>query len=236
MRLLLLIIVTVLLVVYCRGATVPAVERPREFTLTAAQIFARIIEANALQEQCLPAYSARRTFTVIKEGKIVATAQTIMEFSPPNIKKFRTVSATGSKLVLNRVIKLIQEAENKTAFGQAKLESAFCPENYNLELIGCEICDGYLCYKMKVIPIAKKKRYLFNGWVWVLKNEFIVIRAEGSPVVLPSFWLSSVNFMRSYQDVKKFWLPRQDQVECKIKLFGKYSVKVDYDQYQLRCP
>lgn len=218
---------TALLVLLICFSVAPTL-RAETLVLTAEGIFARVVQANKHQEETMKAFSVWRTYTISQGQTVTAFSRVCMDFIPPGSKKFLVISETGS----NKYIQLLENTEVRTAQSPAKTEGAFTPANYRLKLMGTELCDCRECYKMQVTPIGKKKRYLFTGWVWVLKDEFLVIRAEGSPAVLPSFWLSAASFVRTYKLVGGFWLPKEDRLLAKLKFIGReYAVTVTHDEY-----
>lgn len=201
-------------------------------TLTAETIVNRLLENNSQREARLRQYSVPRTYQVKSEkGKVLAETKVVLRFHPPGRKEFKVVSETGSGFVRGRVFKPLMESEVEAAAGGAKRDSSITPHNYDFALLGEEDIDGYHCYVLQATP-KRDDKYLFRAKLWVHATEFAIVRIAGQPARSPSFWIKRVDFVRRYQKAGEFWLPLRDESVSHVRILGKYTLMVDYDQYQ----
>jgi hypothetical protein len=48
-----------------------------------------------------------------------------------------------------------------------------------------------------------------------------------------SFWINRVDFVRQYQKIGEFWLPRRDETFVDVKLYGKKVLTIDHREYTI---
>lgn len=51
----------------------------------------------------------------------------------------------------------------------------------------------------------------------------------------PSFWVKQVDFVRDYRKVDGFWLVSSEKVVSEVRIFGKETLTVDYDNYAVNA-
>jgi hypothetical protein len=81
----------------------------------------------------------------------------------------------------------------------------------------------------------RRDKYLFIGKAWIDKEDFAIARLEGEPAKSPSFWVVRAPFVREYQRVDRFWLPRQDETRTEIRFAGPYVLRIQYADYQINA-
>src|SRR5579864_1018572 len=102
-------------------------------------------------------------------------------------KRFQIVSQTGSKFLLEKVLKRAVDSEKEAS--QQKTPSTMTPANYRFQLLGNEVLGGRPAYILDVQPIVASK-FLIRGKIWVDAADFAVAKMETQPAKSPSFWLS----------------------------------------------
>jgi hypothetical protein len=210
------------------GSTHPSV-----VGLTGDLVFANLLEHNRLREARLQEYSVPSTYRVKNEkGVVRAEAQVVLHFRAPETKEFTIVAESGSGFVRSRVFKPLMEVEVETAAGRNRYDSSVTPNNYTFKLLGEEDVDGHHCFVVETTA-KRADKYLFNGKVWIHATEFAVVRVAGQPARAPSVWIKRVDFVRQYQKVKGFWLPLKSESTTQVRFFGRNTLTIDYDQYQI---
>lgn len=123
--------------------------------------------------------------------------------------------------------------EIQAAAGKDRHDSAITPANYTLELLGEETVESYLCYVLRAIP-KRVDKFLFEGKVWVDKQDFGIVRIEGRPAARLSFWIKRAEFVREYQKIDGFWLPKRDETVVDVRIYGKKILTIDYYDYVVK--
>ena len=85
---------------------------------------------------------------------------------------------------------------------------------------------------VQAIPL-RKDRYLFEGRIWIDAVEFAIARIEARPVSNPSFWIRSLEFVRTYSKVGSLWLPSRDETVADIRIHGRKVLTIDHHDYVL---
>jgi len=105
-------------------------------------------------------------------------------------------------------------------------------ENYDIALIGFEPSDKGGQYVLAVSPKAKSK-YVYRGKVWVDGTDFAVTRIDAEPAQNPSFWTKRSEIHHEYVKVQDFWLPRRNESVSYVRLGGRATLTIEYNNYQV---
>ncbi|MGD0509417.1 MAG: hypothetical protein ABSA27_16580 [Terriglobales bacterium] len=163
-------------------------------------------------------------------------------YDSPATKSFKVISQTGSKLIIERVFKRLLESEKEAAEPEMHARTLLNRANYDMALIGFESSgvnsggvsstDQGSQYVLAVYPKTKSK-YLYRGKVWVDGTDFAVTRIEAEPAQNPSFWTKRNDIRHEYMKVQNFWLPRRNQSVSYIRLGGRATLTIEYDNYRV---
>jgi hypothetical protein len=201
----------------------------------ASAIFERVQQANALRDAALESYLSTRRYSVFEPGhESDAELLVSMQFVAPSTKTFKTITVHGVGWIHRRVFGRLMEAEAEAAAGQDRTNSAITPANYEAQLLGSDSLSGRDCYVLSLVP-RRRDKYLFIGKAWIDKEDFAIARLEGEPAKSPSFWVVRAPFVREYQRVDRFWLPRQDETRSEIRFAGPYILRIQYADYQINA-
>jgi outer membrane lipoprotein-sorting protein len=203
--------------------------------LSSEQIFAKLVDRNQTRAGGLLEYKAERVYRVSDpNGKIHAQIEGRMEFEAPESKTFVTKSEAGSAIVRHLALKPLIASEIDATRGKDRHDSAITPANYTLELIGEDEVRTHRCYVLRASP-KRVDKYLFEGKVWVDKQDFAVARIEGHPAANLSFWIRRADFVRDYEKVAGFWLPLKDETVVQVRLYGKKILTIEHADYAVRA-
>lgn len=220
------------------GGVIPGPLLPLQATheaLTGEGLFANLLEHDRMCETKLHQYSSLRTYSVINDkGKSYVQEVLAVDFHAPDSKTFVTKSQSGSPLVRALVLDRLVQSEKETSSGRAHRDSGMKPENYILKLIGEQDVGPYHCLVAEATP-RRRDRYLFEGQVWISSDDYGIVRMAGHPARPLSFWLTRADFVRQYQKIGGFWLPAEDETLVQVRLYGKKTLMVKYDDYQVNA-
>jgi hypothetical protein len=199
--------------------------------VTESQVFAELATHNDQRRSALHDYRALRTYQVIDlRGKVHAEEVGRMEFVAPDKKTFTLDSESGSSLVRHMALTPLINSEIEAAAGKEHHDSAISADNYSLGLLGEQQVGPYRCFVAKAVP-KRKDKYLFEGRLWIDVKDYSVVRIEGYPAKKLSFWIQRADFVRQYQKIDGFWLPRKDQTLVQVRLYGKKVLTIDHRNY-----
>ncbi len=200
--------------------------------LTAAQVVDEMQGHNLARAAALKHYHSVRHYAVEYRGfaaKIAAQMEVDADYEVGSGKTFRIISQSGSKLLIDKVLKRLLESETDASKQHSTdLTSA----NYNFKLAGMENVEGRAAYVLMVEPLTDNK-YLYRGKIWVDATDFALARIEASPAKNPSFWISSTAIHHRYLKTGSFWLPAKNESDTDVRLGGKAVLTIDYGTYQV---
>jgi outer membrane lipoprotein-sorting protein len=201
--------------------------------LSTGVIVQRMEDCNRERAQRLQNYTATRHYQVEYHG-FPATVKASMDvdvvYDAPASKRFTIVSQSGSKLLVDRVLKRLLTSEQEAATNQSR--SALTTDNYNFTLIGSEVEDGRRLYALVVEPKTDGK-LLYRGKIWVDATDYAVVRVEAEPAQNPSFWIKKTEIHHLYAKTGDFWLPVSNRSVTKVRIGGTAVLTIDYGTYKI---
>jgi hypothetical protein len=214
----------------------PASAANRSAMLTVDQIVSAMMAHNESRAAALRGYTGRRVYHLRyrgfprnKDGALIVEAR----YSAPATKQFTVVSQSGSKFIINKILKRLLTSEQEAQSADNRKETALTPRNYRFELQGEEVTDQGRFYILKVEPKVRNK-FLYRGEIWVDASDFAVARIEAEPAKNPSFWISNTQIEQKYAKFGSFWLPVRNQSTSKVRFFGgTATLVIEYQDYKL---
>jgi len=208
---------------------------PIQDPLNAQQVVERLVQMNVHRVQTLQSYQSTRIYRADYHGLGGARAAEMVvkvAYLSPGTKEFSVQSATGSKLIIDKVFKKLLEAEKEALTAEAQRRSALTEENYRFTLIGQENGPSGELYVLRVEPRSSDK-FLYRGRIWVDASDFAVVRLEAEPAKNPSFWTKKTQIVHVFEKVGDFWLPVSNHSVTAIRLGGRAELTIEYKDYQI---
>ncbi len=199
--------------------------------ISTADLFARMTVRHHWQETHLDRLSATRTYKLENDkGKTVAEQVVVMEYTAPGTETFTSSSEKGSDFVLHHVFRRLMEREKERVRADKDPDSLITPENYTFEIVGTESIGSSNCSVVHAVP-KHKRTDLFEGNIWIDNKDFAIVKITGHLAKSPSFWIKRVDFSRNYQKIDGFWLLSREEAVSAIRVFGKETLTIDYQNY-----
>jgi outer membrane lipoprotein-sorting protein len=203
--------------------------------LTAEQVMRNTAQMNRHRVEALHAYEGTGTYRATYDGFLGARkAEMIvnLKYLSPGKIEFVIQSATGSKLIIDRVFKKLLEAEKEESSPKIERRSALTDANYRFTLIGEKNGLSGPAYVLEVEP-RRKDKFLYHGRIWVDAGDFAVVRLEAKPSQNLSFWTRRADIVEVYTKVSDFWLPTHNHSVAAIRLGGHAELTIDYKDYEI---
>ena len=201
---------------------------------SADEIISRMAAHNAERSAQCHAYRNLRDYHVTYHGfpgNREADMQVEMSFVAPSTKTFHILSTSGSKFLVDRVLKKLLESEQEASIEQSR--TALTPANYKFEFEGTESAGGRTLFVLKVRPKADSK-FLYRGKIWVDSQDYAVTRIDAEPSKNPSFWIKRTEIQHAYLKVGDFWLPADNRSVSRLRLGGLATLTIRYEDYKIR--
>lgn len=210
-------------------------DRLNSSQLTLDEVLTNLEQRNAQRAAALEQFEAKRIYRMQYRGFFKdQDAQMVVKvrFHAPNFKQFTIVSQSGSSFVIDHVFKKLLQGEQEAMQKNHQREVALTRENYNFSFKGYETTPQGGRYILAVTPKTKNK-FLYRGTIWVDATDFAVVRIEGEPGKNPSMWISKTDFAHRYMKVDDFWLPSENYTETSVRLGGKSTLSIKYEDYKI---
>lgn len=204
-------------------------------SLSLDQILGNLEQRNAQRAAALEQFEGTRVYRMEYHGfPSDRDAEMVVKvnFHAPSSKQFTVVSETGSKFVIDHIFKKLMEGELEASQGDNRDDIALTRKNYDFELAGFETTSDGGRYVLKLLPRTRNK-FLYRGTIWIDAKDFAVVRIEGEPGKNPSMWIKKTDIEHSYKKVNDFWLPAENHTESLIRLGGKATLSIVYQDYKI---
>jgi hypothetical protein len=204
-------------------------------SLTVEQVVHNLVQMNLQRVQALHAYEGARTYRIEYKGfpgDRSAEMGVKVKCLSPGKRDFVIQSTSGSKLIIDRVLKKLLEAEEEQLDPEIQRRSALNEDNYRFTLIGFENTAAGSRYMLSVEP-RRKDKFLYRGRIWVDAGDFAVVRVEAEPAKNPSLWIKQTDIVQVYAKVNDFWLPAYNHSASAVRLGGHADLTIEYKAYEI---
>jgi hypothetical protein len=215
------------------NGSVPSLGSSAELPVMSPELaLATYQQRSAQQAAALAAYSA---VTVIHAELPDSSQQGEFElerkFQAPHSLQFTPMHFTGDGFVKSNVITRLLQSEVDHVEKDDPALTAISPANYRFSYKGASRIGERLVHVYQVKP-HQKRPGLFKGRVYLDARTGALVRAEGSVVKSPSFFVKHIEFLQEYADVQSFTLPVHVHSEAKARIVGRTVVDIVHRDYQ----
>ena len=199
---------------------------------SAGDVVERMLASDAQRQRSLAGYEGARRYLLLNDHMHKRAEMVVcVTGDPDGTKHFEIVSETGWKAAQRRVLHKMLESEEEASRPEARFKARLSFDNYEFQMVGIDELDGRSVYAIDVSP-KRKEKYLFRGRIWVDRQDFALVRADGNPAKNPSFWTKSVHFTHAYQKSGPFWFPSTTDSLTEARIFGATALKIEYFDYK----
>jgi hypothetical protein len=202
---------------------------PRMAPDFALQTYERRSQMQAAQ---LAAYSA----TTVIHAELPSTAQQgeyelRRHYAAPRTLEFKPVHFTGDGFVKNNVITRLLQSEVDHLQKDDSSSTAITPANYKFSFKGTVELNDRLVHIYQTKP-RKKRVGLFKGRIFLDAYTGALVRAEGSVIKSPSFFVKKIEFVQDYVDYGLFTFPAHMHSDANTRVLGRVIVDIYQRDYQ----
>jgi len=205
--------------------------------LSVDQVVNSLVRKDEERARALRHYASTRVYRLTYRGFLGdhdAEMTVEVTYDSPSTKNFRVVSQSGSKAIIEHAFKRLLDSEKEAAEPEMRAHTLLNRNNYDFALVSYESPNANSAggqYVLAVDPKAASK-YVYRGKVWVDGTDFAVTRIEGEPAQNPSFWTKKNEIHHEYMKVQNFWLPRRNESTSYIRLGGRATLTIEYNNYR----
>jgi hypothetical protein len=143
-------------------------------------------------------------------------------------KTYEVISRSGSQVIQSHVFDPLLEAEVETSHHSHELLTR---EFYSFRLTGEATFGGHRCYLLETEPKQHEKR-LLKGKLWLNKEDFGIVHAEGKPTESLSFWVGKPMIIQDFTKLGGYWWASRRHSYIDNLWLGKADLVIDYSDYQ----
>lgn len=187
---------------------------------------------SVIQAQQLAAYSAVTTI----RAELPDTAQQgefelQRHFEAPHTLQFTALHYTGDGFVKSNVITRLLQSEVDHVKQDDNGLTAITSQNYKFSYKGTSEINNRLLHVYQLKPRSKRPG-LFKGRIYLDAHTGSLVRAEGSVVKSPSFFVKKIDFVQDYADVDNFTFPVHIHTNALARVIGRTVVDIFHRDYE----
>jgi hypothetical protein len=209
------------------GMTVPG--------LTVSEVVARLVQKNAERATALERYQGTRSYRLDYVGfpeNLHAEMIVDVDYKAPDSKEFKVVSESGSKWVINHILKRLLETEHEALESANRERTTLNTQNYDFTMVANQSAGAGCSYVLTVQPKVPNK-FVYRGRIWVDAKDFAVCQIEAEPAENPSFWIRHTDIHHAYLKVGDFWFPAENKSVSTLRLGGRATLTIEYKDYKI---
>src|SRR5581483_2307890 len=214
---------------YLPPAIAPPVSLPRmapDLALRAYQ------QKAAMQAASLTEYSSTTVIrATLPESSQSGEFELQRHYAAPRSLQFKAIKFIGDTFVKTNIIARLLQSEVDHVQKDDLTLTALTPANYKFSSKGTTQIDGRTVHVFQVKP-RKKRVGLFKGRIYLDAYTGSLVRAEGSAVKSPSFFVRKIEFVQDYADVGAFTFPVHIHSEAQARLVGRTVVDIYQRDYE----
>jgi outer membrane lipoprotein-sorting protein len=198
-------------------------------SLSADQIAAQMERMNALRAQSQLRIACERTYVIDYQG-FLGTRHAEMRVHAEqqgDEKNLTIVDESGSTILRTKVLHKLLDGEREASEAAAHAENRLARSNYDFSLEDTQSSPPHSLYALDITPKAKSK-FAWKGRIWIDPVDYAVVRAEGQPAKLPSWWTTYSEFTYTNQKIDGLWVPEQNVSDTHVRLGGHAHLRIDY--------
>jgi len=186
-----------------------------------ADVVARFLRSG---EPRLVSYRARRTLEASALGGRVSgsmVADTWLDAD--GTFQFDVIREEGSGIIRERVLRAALMKEQSSYANRETGAAALTPANYDFRL---RAQKGAGTLQLELLP-KRRSTTLLEGHL-VLTPQADLLRVEGSPTELPSYWTREVTIIREYTRINGVRVATSMRSRADVRLVGESSFSMSY--------
>jgi hypothetical protein len=175
------------------------------------------------QGETQPAYRATRRLEA-RNGDNAGWLEAVTEYSPTTGFKYTIVAEGGSGSIRNRVLRAVLDGEREVMAKDGPGKSALAPCNYAFQAAGID-AEGLANVQLQP---KRKEPVLVHGTMFLRPVDGELVRVKGRLAKSPSFWVKSVDVVRTYERVGGAVMPVMLETTAQVRMFGTATLRMTY--------
>lgn len=168
-------------------------------------------------------YRATRRLEAANGGR-AAWMEAATEYSLERGFTYAITAEGGSSYIRTKVLRAVLNGERDAVRHGETAVSALAPSNYTFEANGID-ADGLV--SIRLLP-RRRERMLVAGMMLLRPDDGALVRLQGRLAKSPSFWVKSVEIVRSYERINDVVLPVALESHAQLRMLGPATMRISY--------
>jgi hypothetical protein len=168
-------------------------------------------------------YRAIRRLDAMNGGR-TAWLEVATDYSPPTGFRYDVTAEGGSSSVCREILRAVLDAERDVIARGETARLSLDRHNYAFEASGVD-ADGLA--RVQLTPL-RKDRMLVAGTMFLHPIDGDLVRIQGRLAKSPSFWVTDVDIIRSYERIGGAVVPVALETKVQLRLFGPATLRMTY--------
>jgi hypothetical protein len=183
----------------------------------------RSIRQFLAQDDTQPAYRATRRLEAIN-GNRSGWLEAVTEYSSHTGFHYEITAEGGSDYIRSKVLRGVLDGERDVIAQGETARSSLARANYFFEAVGI---DEEGLANVRLSP-RRKERVLVSGRMFLQPNDGRLVRLQGQLAKSPSFWITHVEIVRSYERIDGAVMPVALEANAQVRLLGPATLRMTY--------
>jgi hypothetical protein len=137
---------------------------------------------------------------------------------------YEVTAEGGSGYIRSRILRSLLDEEQRLIARGGSAGVAISEDNYEFAPEGVNE-EGFAAVRMKPL---RKDRSLIAGLMLLTAEDGDLVRVEGRLAKNPSFWLTRVNLVRSYERINGVLMPVSLETSAQLRFLGSSQLRMTY--------
>ncbi len=198
--------------------------------LSATDVVQKLEQRNSERLDHEPSIVCERLYTLDYKGFPGAkhAEMTVRATTTRGGKTFVILNESGSEALRNHVLHKLLEGEREAASAEMQAQTRISAENYQFQMEDVQGAPQHPIYLFQVVPRHKNK-FAWRGQIWIDGIDFAVVRAQGTPEKMPSWWTTSTTYLYTNQKLQDQWIPAKNSSLTQVRLGGHADLEITYN-------
>ena len=174
------------------------------------------------QDVSQPSYRAVRRLEA-ENGSRTGWLEAFTEYSEETGFRYDVTAEGGSSFIRSRVLRAVLDGEREVISRGEAARSALARANYTFHTNGV---DATGLANIRLSP-RRKERVLISGTMF-LQPDGALVRLEGRLAKSPSFWVTHVDIVRSYERINGAIVPVALESHAQLRMLGAATLRMTY--------
>ncbi len=159
-----------------------------------------------------------------RHGDSIGWIEADTEYSPATGFRYTITAEGGSGQLRDKALKKILSGEREAIARGEIARSSLAPCNYEFQVHGV---DENGLAKVLLAP-RRKERVLVSGAMFLRPVDGELVRVEGRLAKSPSFWVKTVDIVRTYDRIEGAVMPVALETTAQVRMFGTATLRMTY--------